>query len=135
MIAEDIALWNRVNPVVLGWVKALRENGLKTGILSNMPVNLSSYLRQSADWLPHFHYLVFSCELGLTKPDAAIYHACLKGMGVTPEESLFIDDRLVNVEGARAAGMRALIFRSVDQLATDIQPFGLPPGTGLSPIR
>jgi putative hydrolase of the HAD superfamily len=135
LIAEDIALWNRVNPVVLGWVKALRENGLKTGVLSNMPFNLSSHLRRSADWVHYFHYLLFSCELGLIKPDAAIYHACLKGMGVKPEESLFIDDRPVNVEGARAAGMRALVFRSADQLARDIQPFGLPGGMGPSPIR
>jgi putative hydrolase of the HAD superfamily len=125
-IAEDIALWTRINPALLIWVRSLRGHGLKTGILSNMPVNISSYLRDSADWLHDFHHILFSCEVGLIKPDAAIYQACMKGMGVKPEETLFIDDRPVNVEGARAVGMRALVFESADQLASDVRAFGLP---------
>jgi len=126
MIAEDIALWTRINPVVLLWASSLRENGLKMGILSNMPVNISSYLRDSAEWLRCFHHLLFSCEVGLIKPEAAIYKECLKRIGAKPEETLFIDDRPVNVEAARTAGMQAVVFQSADQLASDVSAFGLP---------
>jgi putative hydrolase of the HAD superfamily len=110
LIEEDIALWTRINGSIITWARALRENGLNTGILSNMPVDISSYLRNSAGWLEDFDCALFSCELGVIKPDPAIYDACLKQLEVEPEQALFIDDRPVNVEGARLAGMHALTF-------------------------
>jgi putative hydrolase of the HAD superfamily len=126
LIREDIALWTRIDPAILTWARALKQNGLNTGILSNMPVNISSYLRDSAKWLGYFDCVLFSCEIGLIKPDPAIYQVCFKGLGVEPEEALFIDDRPVNVEGARLAGMHGLTFHSIDQLTSNLRDFGLP---------
>jgi FMN phosphatase YigB (HAD superfamily) len=55
---------------------------------------------------------IFSCEVGLLKPDPAIYRYAMDEMGVLPEESLFVDDREENVRGAAAVKMRAHLYDS-----------------------
>jgi putative hydrolase of the HAD superfamily len=99
---------------------------LKVVVLSNMPIEISRYMRQYAPWFKYFDHVCFSAEVQLAKPDAAIFHACLKAVRSRPEECLFIDDRAENVEAARALGMQALIFESVEQLAADVKPYDLP---------
>ena len=126
LITNDIAIWMRANPVMMEWVRALRRGGLKIAVLSNMPIEISAYMRQYAPWFRDFDYVCFSAEVQLAKPDAAIFHACLEVVHSRPEECLFIDDRAENVEAARALGMHALKFVSVQELARDVQPFNLP---------
>jgi putative hydrolase of the HAD superfamily len=134
LIAADIAIWMRANPVMMEWVRALKARGLKIAVLSNMPIEISTYMRQHAPWFRDFDYVCFSAEVQLAKPDAAIFRACWNVVGSNPEECLFIDDRAENVEAARALGMCALKFVSVDQLAEDIQAFNLPTlGTSPAP--
>jgi putative hydrolase of the HAD superfamily len=127
LIAADIAIWMRANPVMMDWVRALKSRGLKIAVLSNMPIEISRHMREHAPWFGDFDYVCFSAEVHLAKPEAPIFYACLKMLRSRPEESLFIDDREENVEGAHALGMRALKFVSVEKLAADIQPFSLPP--------
>jgi putative hydrolase of the HAD superfamily len=136
LIVNDIAIWMRANPVMMEWVRALKRGGLKIVVLSNMPIEISRYMRQYAPWFRDFDYVCFSAEVQLAKPGAAIFHACLKVVNSRPEECLFIDDRAENVEAARALGMYALKFVSVHELAVDVQPFNLPAplaagGTGM----
>jgi putative hydrolase of the HAD superfamily len=131
LIAADIAIWMRANPVMMEWVRALKSHGLKIVVLSNMPIEISRYMRQYAPWFRGFDYVCFSAEVQLAKPEAAIFHACLKVVRSRPEECLFIDDRAENVEAARALGMQALKFESVQELAAEVQPFNLPPPVGV----
>jgi putative hydrolase of the HAD superfamily len=126
LIAADIAIWIRANPVMMEWVQALKSRGLKTAVLSNMPIEISNYMRKHAPWFRDFDYVCFSAEVQLAKPEAAIFYACLEVVRSRPEECLFIDDRAENVEGARALGLQALKFVSVEQLAAEVQPFNLP---------
>ena len=126
LIANDIAIWMRANPVMMEWVRALKKGGLKIAVLSNMPIEISTYMRQYAPWFRDFDYVCFSAEVQLAKPDAAIFHACLIVVHSRPQECLFIDDRTENVEAARALGMHALKFVSVHELARDVQPFNFP---------
>jgi putative hydrolase of the HAD superfamily len=126
LIGNDIAIWMRANPVMMEWVRALKRGGMKIAVLSNMPIEISTYMRQYAPWFRDFDYVCFSAEVQLAKPDAAIFHACLEAVHSRPEECLFIDDRAENVEAARALGMHALKFVSVHELAVDLQPFNLP---------
>jgi len=126
LIVNDIAIWMRANPVMMEWVRALKRGGLKIAVLSNMPIEISTYMRQYAPWFRDFDYVCFSAEVQLAKPEAAIFHACLEVVHSRPEECLFIDDRAENVEAARALGMHALKFVSVHELAADVQPFNLP---------
>ncbi len=77
------------------------------------------------NWLPRFDVLIWSYQLHMAKPDPAIYRLCLDKLGIRPEESLFLDDKLVNVEAAKALGMKALQFTTIDHLRADLIARGL----------
>ena len=66
-----------------------------------------------------------SCYVGLRKPDVAIYRLALDVAQRTGDESIFIDDRPENADGARKAGMNAIQFENADQLRSDLQKFGV----------
>jgi len=121
----DARMWTTENPAMLSWQLALKQRGLLTGILSNMGDNVLDNMKRTFDWLPRFDVLVWSYQLLLAKPDPAIYHYLLKELGTRPEETLFIDDRLVNVTAAHALGMKALEFTTVDHLRADLIAQGL----------
>ncbi len=54
-----------------------------------------------------FHGVYYSCAIGLRKPDAAAFHHVLQQHEADPARTLFIDDSIQHVHGARAAGLRA----------------------------
>lgn len=57
---------------------------------------------------PFFHKVYYSCAIGLRKPDPEIFEFVLRGNGLKPEETVFIDDTLMHVEAARTLGIHAL---------------------------
>jgi HAD superfamily hydrolase (TIGR01509 family) len=92
---------------LVAWFGALRGRGLKAGILSN-----SGPGAREAERVWGFEQLtddiVYSHEVGLAKPDPAIYELTRSRLGVRAEEIAFLDDVEVNVAAARAAGWRAV---------------------------
>ncbi|MBB2970051.1 HAD family phosphatase [Mesorhizobium sp. RMAD-H1] len=66
-----------------------------------------------------------SGDIGLLKPDKAIYEHHARAFDLEPSATLFIDDTAANVEGARAAGWQAVQFTGPDQLKTDLRQAGI----------
>jgi putative hydrolase of the HAD superfamily len=57
----------------------------------------------------HFKVSVAAHELGVAKPDAAIFLAACRELGVAPEDAVYVgDDVLLDVQGAQRAGLRAV---------------------------
>jgi putative hydrolase of the HAD superfamily len=121
----DAQMWTTQNPVMLDWQLKLKQSGILTAILSNMGDNVLANMKREFDWLPRFDTLVWSFELRMAKPDPAIYRHVLKELGTQPEETLFLDDKLVNVEAAEALGIKAIQFSTVDRLRADLIGAGL----------
>lgn len=121
----DGQLWANPNSVMVEWVRVLCGRGLKTAVLSNMSRSVGDYLRRTFQWLALFNHLCFSSDLRIGKPDPAIYRSCLEALRVRAPEALLIDDREVNITAARAVGMHGIVFRSVQQLQTDLEPYHL----------
>jgi putative hydrolase of the HAD superfamily len=121
----DAAHWTSYNPAMVAWQKRLKEHGLLTAILSNMGDAVLASIEREFDWLNDFDVLIWSFQLGLIKPDPAIYHYLLEKLGTLPDETLFIDDKRANAEAARALGMRALEFSTVERLREDLIASGL----------
>jgi epoxide hydrolase-like predicted phosphatase len=96
---------------VFDWFAGVRARHLKAGILSN-----SGPGAREAEACWGFEAvtddIVYSSEVGLAKPDPAIYELTASRLGVAGEEIVFLDDAEVNVEGARATGWHAV--RHVD---------------------
>jgi putative hydrolase of the HAD superfamily len=124
---EDLRSWSRINGRVLAWSRRLRQAGVRTAILSNMPRPLLDLMcaDPSFAWLEEFAVRVFSCEEGLVKPDPGIYEVLLDRLAEPAGSCVFLDDIEHNAAGARAVGIQALHFRSVDETAATLLQYGL----------
>lgn len=80
------------------------------GLLSNAWVNARPLLKRHFDFIDVFDVSVFSCEVGMRKPDPAIFKMMLEKMGVEAENAVFIDDLPSNIEGAKSVGLHAIRF-------------------------
>ncbi len=131
----DVEMWAHENSVMVEWLKEIHASGTRTGLLSNMPHDMVRHVRQKFAWLEHFDHLTFSAEVELIKPDPAIYEFSLRGVEVRSSEALFVDDKEPNVKGARAAGMSAIQFQSVERFRNDLEQLGFPtlPASAVSP--
>jgi putative hydrolase of the HAD superfamily len=119
MIQYEIDFWSRYDERVLAWTRQLRSQGLRTGILSNLPSPVGHHLRAEQSLLEHFDHVTFSYELRTAKPQPAIYEDAIRGLHVAPAEALFLDDRPENVEGAKAVGLQAELFVSWEKFQED----------------
>ncbi len=107
-----VHMWDRPILPIEGMeelIKELHENGYKIYLLSN-----ASY-RQHAYWprVPasvYFDDTLISADYRLVKPQPEIYEAAFKKFGILPEESVFIDDAPMNIEGAENAGLEGFVF-------------------------
>jgi HAD superfamily hydrolase (TIGR01549 family) len=89
-------------------LEAVRRRGLKVGVVSNVPADLRPVfakhgLERLVDSYTH------SFEVGVEKPDPAIFLAAAKSLGVKPGETLMVGDHEVD-RGSERAGMRAFIL-------------------------
>jgi len=123
--ALDARMWTTENPATLAWQMQLKERGLLTAILSNMGDNVLASVEREFDWIHRFDVLIWSYQWHMAKPDPAIYRLVLQKLGSGPEETLFLDDKLVNVEAARTLGMKALQFSTIERLRADLIAQGL----------
>jgi putative hydrolase of the HAD superfamily len=121
----DARLWTVENPVMVAWQLAVKGRGLLTAILSNINENVVESVEHEFDWIQRFDVRVWSYQLGIVKPDPAIYRFTLTELGTLPEETLFIDDKLPNVEAARALGIQAIEYSSVERLREELIARGL----------
>jgi putative hydrolase of the HAD superfamily len=106
----DVRSWSHPNPVMVEWARELRQAGVRTAVLSNMPMDLRVYLTDVVRWLPEFDHMTFSCDVRLVKPKTEIYEHCLNGLGVRASEALFLDDRPENIAEARRLGIHTIEF-------------------------
>jgi putative hydrolase of the HAD superfamily len=116
----DGRLWGGETPAMVRWQQALQQRGLLTAILSNMGDSVLDHILSKHAWIQRFDVLVWSYQLGIAKPDPAIYRYALDKLGTRPEETLFIDDKRENIEAARALGIQSIEYSTVEQLRADL---------------
>lgn len=98
----------------------LKEKGYPVYGLTNWSEAVHETIRRH-DILQMLDGRVISSEVQLIKPDMRIYQLLCDTYGLKPEECVFIDDRMPNVVGAKAAGMQALLFTGAEQLERDLK--------------
>src|SRR5271168_4743007 len=118
-------MWTTQNGDMLDWQQQLSQAGILTAILSNIGDSVLENMKREFAWLSRFDVLVWSYQLRIAKPDSAIFHHVLKQLGTRPEETIFIDDKPINVEAATALGIRGLVFTTPAQLRADLIVQGL----------
>lgn len=95
------------------------------GALNNEARETNEYRFEHFGLRKSFRVALSSCYLGLRKPEPAIYQRALDILGRPAERILFIDDRVENVAGAEAAGMKAIRFEGADALRSKLGNLGI----------
>ncbi|KFN49144.1 HAD-IA family hydrolase [Arenimonas composti] len=116
----------RVDPAVLALAAAVAAE-TQVAILTNNGLMLREHLDTLCPALaPVFAGRVFcSAQFRIGKPDPRVFAACLRELGVAPEDALFVDDKAENAEGARRAGLHAHHFTGAASLRAAFQQHGL----------
>ncbi len=121
---HDSIAWTTLRADARQTLAELHEAGVRVAILSNAPRELAAAARRS-DWSVWIDHWFFSGELGMAKPDDAIYAAVTSALGVDGSEVLFFDDRQVNVDAARRAGWQAQLWTSGAAVQDTLRAVGL----------
>ncbi len=120
----DVELWSSIDPNMMAWVDELNAAGMKTAILSNMHPDMVAHVRRECEWARKFTCAVYSSELRVAKPEAAIYEHTLRCLEVAASQALFVDDNPENVRGAEAVGIRSLQMRTAAEFRRDLEEMG-----------
>ena len=131
----DARMWTSQDPAMVVWQQQLKAAGLRTAILSNMGDSVLASIERKFSWLHNFDVLVWSFQLGIAKPDPAIYRYVLEKLGTRAEETLFLDDKRVNIDAARALGMGAIEFTTIQKLREDLLAAGLEDALPIPPAQ
>jgi len=107
-------------------ISALKAGGCHVYGLSNWSVENFEQICHLYPVLDLLEDRVVSGYVRMMKPYPEIYRLALKQFAVKPEESVFIDDRQVNVDGAQAVGIPAILFRDAARLSEELSSrFGI----------
>jgi epoxide hydrolase-like predicted phosphatase len=109
-----------LNRSLAEYFRSLRPS-FKTGILSNSFVGAREREQDAYGFEDMCDVIVYSHEVGHLKPEPAAYRSVCERLGVAPADVLFLDDVQVNVDGARAVGMRAITFLHTRQAISEIE--------------
>jgi len=125
-LREYVRRWS-VHQEVVDLVTRLKELGLMTAVLSNTITAHVTLNREKGLYAP-FDVLVFSNEVGLSKPEPAIYRHTLERLGLSdrPHTAFFVDDLEENVSAARGVGMHGILFKEAVQLMDEVRALGVP---------
>ncbi len=90
-------------------IESLKSRGYKLYVLSNMAHEYIKYIR-TLEVYKHFDGEIISSEVGVVKPERMIYQLLVDRYGLTPQETLFIDDRKQNIDAAIEYGLGGVWF-------------------------
>ena len=113
-------------PGVHALVEALDARGVPLFAITNFSADFWPPFREKeCAFFGRFRDVVVSGEVKLLKPDPAIYFLALDRFRLRPDQTLFVDDRQINVEAALAVGMRAHLFLDAADLRARLEAEGL----------
>ncbi|MBX3048713.1 MAG: HAD family phosphatase [Anaerolineales bacterium] len=113
-----------LDETLMAYIRGLRPR-YKTGLLSNAMNNLRALLVTRYPVYDAFDEVIISAEVGLMKPDIAIYSLAVARLSVQSQRAVFVDDFLPNVEGARQAGLQGIHFQSREQTLAELAALGV----------
>jgi epoxide hydrolase-like predicted phosphatase len=104
-------------------VNLLRElrTGYETVLLSNAWDDLRKMIEEVYQFDDAFDRMFISAEIGLAKPDLAIFEWVISQLGIDPSQAVFVDDFRHNIAGAREAGWQAILFQSAQQVQEELR--------------
>jgi len=125
-----VLIWNEIfflsekNRAVYDLAKLLRGR-YKLSVLSNVNFLHLEYIKNKFPIFDVFDNVITSCELGVKKPDPAIYKKALEILGMEAGSTFYTDDRAELIEKAKELGIRSFVFTGAEQLRSDLRAAGV----------
>jgi putative hydrolase of the HAD superfamily len=113
--AADFRSWISVEPGTVDLLGELHDGGTRLAMLSNAGFDFGDPFRR-APFAVYFERIFVSAELGLLKPDPAVYRKIASELGITMEQMVFVDNKAINVDAAVAIGATGHHFTGVSGL-------------------
>lgn len=108
-----------VSDSIINVLKELKSKNIKIGLISNADIIDCKYWKQSG-LAPFFDDTIFSCDVGLLKPNEHIYELAMQHLGVLPNESLFVGDGgSEELYGAKAVGMKTMFTEALETKSSE----------------
>jgi len=133
MIKRRPQLALEIENILAGWEEMLKlkeeslfiledlaKKDYKLYVLSNFHQKAFDYVSKKYDFFKHFERLLISSQVGMIKPEKEIYNYLLTEFQLNPEETLFIDDTLANIEAARREGIKVIHFQTAERLKEEL---------------
>jgi 2-haloacid dehalogenase len=106
-------------------MEGLIAEGRDVTMLTNFASDTFREAQVRFPFLTRTRGVTVSGDVGLIKPDVAIYETHVTSFGLDPASTMFIDDAPANVAGAKTAGWSAVLFTGAEQLRADLSAYGL----------
>lgn len=118
-LSEDFFVGEYLNQELIAFAQSLRSR-YRVAILSNAWTNARPLFTEWYHLDAVFDPLIISAEVGLAKPDPRIYHLAAERVGARPDEVVFLDDSLMNIEAAREVGFCGVHYQHNAQAIGEI---------------
>lgn len=109
---------HRRNEPMIQRVRELKDQ-YKIGLLTNMGPDTLDEIFDEKERAELFDAVVVSSEVGLIKPSRDIFELTSEKLGIPASETIFIDDRPVNTDGAERTGMQTILFTTNEQFEAE----------------
>ncbi len=120
--AARAAFWagDRLDEELIETLRSMRSR-YKTALLSNAWDDLRRVILHNWDISDAFDEMIISAEVGIAKPDHRIFQITVARLGVLPEEAIFVDDFIENIESARAFGLKTIHYLGNQRLYREME--------------
>lgn len=108
------------NEALLGYIRELKPR-YRIGIISNISSNWIREQLLTPEEQELFDAMVFSYEVGMTKPDPRMFTLALERLRATPEEAVLVDDIDRYVRAAREMGMHGVVYQNMEQMKAELR--------------
>lgn len=138
MRRSAVSSWVTPKPGAIAALDALSENNRQLALVSDCVFDVPA-IWPNSELAEHFDVTVFSCELGIRKPDRRMYETALSALGVGAQDSLFVGDGgSGELDGASALGIDAVLLDDRDAenkvLRVDVREWAGPTIRNLSEV-
>ena len=115
-----IEFWSHVEDGTPAALQRVLDDGYRLAVISNADGTMEGLL-ETVGLRPYFEFVLDSGTVAWEKPDPRIFREGVERMGVEPHEALYVGDLYhIDVLGARAAGMEAVLLDPLDRLVHDV---------------
>ena len=112
-------------PGTVALLERLAAGGVPLYAITNYPAETFPMAQKKFPFLALFRDVAVSGRERILKPDAELFRILFRRNNIVPEQAIFIDDSIKNVDAARALGLHAIHFRSPDQLEQEMLQLGV----------